>query len=99
MLDEIKLIRDFISGKKIERQGYGQLPEETVMTTLQEARFGIIGKNTAPANQEELLVQKAESKINDTVDKMNNFFGGKWKAYQALIENSKVNIFKEFKEF
>jgi photosystem II stability/assembly factor-like uncharacterized protein len=98
MQDEIKTIRDFINGKKIERQGYGQLPEETVMTALQEARFGIIGKNAMPAAQEELLVQKAEGKINDAVSKINNFFGGKWKVYQALVESTKVNLFKEFKE-
>jgi hypothetical protein len=98
MQDEIKTIRDFINGKKVERQGYGQLPEETVMTALQEASFGIVGKNVAPANQEELLVQKAETKINATVDKINTFFSTKWKAYQTLVESTKVNLFKEFKE-
>ncbi len=98
MQDDIKAINDFINGKKIERQGYGQLPVETVMTALQEARFGIIGKNAAPTQQEELLVKKAEAKIGEAVTKINNFFGGKWKSYQSLIENSKVNIFKEFKE-
>jgi photosystem II stability/assembly factor-like uncharacterized protein len=98
MQDEIKTIREFISGKKIERQGYGQLPEETVMTALQEARFGIIGKNAMPATQDELLVQKAEGKINETVQKINTFFSTKWKAYQTLVESTKVNLFKEFKE-
>jgi hypothetical protein len=97
MMDGIKEIKDFISGKKIERQGYGQIPVETVMTALQEARSGIVGKNVAPGKQEELLVQKAEGKINQAVDKINSFFKDKWKAYQTLIENSKVNIFKEFK--
>jgi hypothetical protein len=97
MLDGIKDIRDFINGKRIERQGYGQIPVETVMTTLSEARFNIIGKNVAPGKQEELLVEKAEGKINETVKKINDFFGTKWSAYQALIEGSKVSLFKEFK--
>jgi photosystem II stability/assembly factor-like uncharacterized protein len=97
MQDEIKLIRDFINGKKIERQGYGQIPVETVMTSLQEAQGYINGKNAMPTNQEELLVQKAEDKINESIKKINTFFSDKWKAYQSLIENSKVNIFKEFK--
>jgi photosystem II stability/assembly factor-like uncharacterized protein len=98
MLDGIKDIRDFISGKKIERQGYGQIPVETVMTAMQEARGGIAGKNVAPGKQEELLVEKAENKVNNTVEKINSFFNSKWKAYQTLVESSKVNIFKEFKE-
>jgi hypothetical protein len=97
MLDGIKDIRDFINGKRIERQGYGQVPVETVMTALQEARFGIIGKNVAPGKQEELLVEKAEGQIRRAVDRINAFFTDKWKGYQALIEGSKVNIFKEFK--
>jgi photosystem II stability/assembly factor-like uncharacterized protein len=98
MQDEIKTIRDFISGKKIERQGYGQLPVETVMSSLQEAIGYINGKNAMPTNQEELLVQKAEKNINESIKKINTFFSNKWKAYQTLIETSKVNIFKEFKE-
>jgi photosystem II stability/assembly factor-like uncharacterized protein len=97
MQDEIKLVRDFINGKRIERQGYGQVPIETVMTSLGEAMGYIMGKNAMPTNQEELLVQKAEKKINESITKINTFFSDKWKAYQSLIENSKVNIFKEFK--
>jgi photosystem II stability/assembly factor-like uncharacterized protein len=97
MQDEIKSIRDFVNGKKIERQGYGQVPEETVMTSLQEAQSSINGKNAMPGSQEELLVQKATSKINESVVKINKFFNDKWKPYQALIETSKVSIFKEFK--
>ena len=95
--DAIKEIRDFVSGKKIERQGYGQIPVETVLTTLQEANGYINGKNAAPTVQEELLVTKAEAKIAESVTKINNFFATKWKAYQTLIETNKVNLFKEFK--
>jgi hypothetical protein len=67
------------------------------MTSLGIALGYIMGKNAMPTNQEELLVQKAEKKINESITKINTFFSDKWKAYQSLIENSKVNIFKEFK--
>ena len=96
--EEIKNVKDFISGKKVERQGYGQLPQETVMTAYREALDKISGKNVSPSQQEELLVEKAQGKIAEGVTKINTFFTTKWKAYQTLIENNKVDLFKTFKQ-
>ncbi len=96
--EQIKTIREFISGKKIERQGYGKVPEETVLTSYSEALENIKGKMATPAKQEELLVQKAELKIAVAIEKINTFFSGKWKDYQSLVENNKVNLFKDFKQ-
>lgn len=96
--EEIKAITDFVKGKKIERQGYGQIPQETVLTAFDEAIDNITSKNTAPTNQEALLVIKAETKIGEAITKINTFFSGKWKAYQTLVEGNKVNLFKEFKQ-
>ena len=96
--DEIKTVKDFINGKKVERQGYGQLPQETVMTAYREALDNIGDKNVVPSKQEELLVEKAQGKIAEAVAKINTFFGTKWKAYQTLIETNKVDLFKDFKQ-
>jgi photosystem II stability/assembly factor-like uncharacterized protein len=98
MQDEIKTISDFIKGKKIERQGYGQMPQETVLTAYDEALDNINGKNVKPTNNDELLVKKAEGKIAEAIAKINTFFSGKWKTYQTLVENNKVDLFKEFKQ-
>jgi hypothetical protein len=98
MQEEIKTITDFIKGKKIERQGYGQIPQETVLTAFDEALDNINGKNAKPTNSDELLVKKAESKIAEAITKINSFFSGKWKTYQSLVENNKVDLFKEFKQ-
>ena len=96
--EEIKTVKDFINSKKIERQGYGQLPQETVLTSYSEALNNISDKNIAPSKQEDLLVEKAEGKIAEAVTKINSFFSTKWKAYQTLIENNKVDLFKNFKQ-
>ena len=96
--EEIKTVKDFISGKKVERQGYGQVPQETVMTAYSEALDNIAEKNVAPSQQEELLVEKAEGKIAEAITKINTFFSTKWKAYQMLIENNKIDLFKNFKQ-
>ena len=93
-----KTVKDFISGKKIERQGYGQLPQETVLTSYSEALENISEKNVVPSKQEELLVEKSQEKITEAVTKINNFFSTKWKAYQMLIETNKINLFKDFKQ-
>ena len=96
--EQIKNITDFVKGKKIERQGYGQIPQQTVLTAYNEALSNIEDKNVAPAMQEENLVKKAIIKIEEAVQKINNFFSKDWAAYQQLIEKNKVNIFKEFKQ-
>lgn len=95
--DDIKDIRDFVNGKRIERQGYGSVPQVTVMTTLQEARSVLTGKPTAPTQQEEQLLQKAEEKVKETVNKINTFFNGRWADFRKLHEGTKVNLFKEYK--
>ena len=96
--EEIKNVKDFINGKRIERQGYGQLPMETVMSAYSEALENISDKNVFPSKQEELLVEKAQEKIGEAISKINTFFSTKWKAYQTLIENNKINLFKDFKQ-
>lgn len=95
--DEIKKMREYISGKKIERQGYGQVPQETVLTAIQEANNGIYSKELAPNTQDDALIAKAESKIKEALSKINTFVTKDWKAYQALVEGTKVSIFKEYK--
>ncbi len=96
--EEIKKINDFVKGKKIERQGYGQIPQETVLTAFDEALGNINGKNAKPISSDELLVKKAEEKIAEAITKINNFFNGKWRDYQTLVEGNKVDLFKIFKQ-
>ena len=35
--------------------------------------------------------------VNEAVQKINAFFEGKWKDYRNLVENTKVNLFKDYK--
>ena len=45
MQDSVKNIRESISGKRSERQGYGQLPQMTVMNSYFNARGAIDAKS------------------------------------------------------
>lgn len=97
MQDEIKSIREFISGKTSTAQGITRSAEQTVMTSLQTAQQSIGSKAVAPGPQVEILVGNAEKAVKDAVEKINNFYSGKWAAYRQQVEGTKLNLFKEYK--
>ena len=98
MKDEIKSIREFISGKTSDLQGISRSPfQVTVMTQLQLAQQNIGSKMVVPGQQEETLLANAEKAAAEAVQKINNFFDGKWKDYRTQVEGTKVNLFKEYK--
>ena len=98
MQDEIKSIREYISGKTSDRQGLARNPfDVTVMSQLREAQQSIGSKMVAPGPQEETLVVNAEKAVGEAVQKINVFFDGKWAAYRSLVEGTKVNLFKDYK--
>jgi len=96
--DEIKSVREMISGKTSDRQGLSRSPFEiTIMTMMQQAQQSIGSKMVAPGQQEETLVSNAEKAVVTTVQKINTFFDSKWKDYRSLVEGTKVNLFKDYK--
>ena len=98
MTDEIKVIREFISGKSSDAQGISRSPfQVTVMSQLQLAQQTAASKMVAPGQQEETLVANAEKVVNEATQKINTFFDGKWKNYRNLVEGTKVNLFKDYK--
>jgi photosystem II stability/assembly factor-like uncharacterized protein len=98
MQDSIKSIREFITGKKSDRQGLADFPYEvTTMTQLREAQRSIGSKMAAPGQEEEALVSNAEKAIAEAVNKINTFFDGKWAAYRSFVEGTKVDLFKDYK--
>jgi photosystem II stability/assembly factor-like uncharacterized protein len=98
MQDEIKNIRELISGKTSTAQGITRSPfEVTVMTQMQAANQSIGSKMVAPGAQPEKLIENAEKAIKDIVEKINTFYSGKWKDYRQQVEGTKVNLFKDYK--
>lgn len=96
MQDSIKAIREFISGKTMDRQGYGQVPQITVMTRYFQAMQGIAQKPIKPGAQEEMMVGWAETAIGEAIKRINNFFDGKWKDYRKQVESTQVKLFKDY---
>lgn len=94
--DEIKLVREFISGKPQTRQGYGSVPQITVINQLQQATSAIVAKAVIPGKQEEMLVERSEALIKEAIQRINAFFDGKWKTYRKQVEETSLKIFKDY---
>ena len=98
MQDEIKSIRELISGKTSDKQGLTRSPFDiSVMNRLQMAQQYIGSKMVPPGKQEETLIVIAEDAVKDIIRQINSFFSSKWKDYRQLSEATKVNLFKEYK--
>jgi photosystem II stability/assembly factor-like uncharacterized protein len=95
--DEIKNIREFISGKTSTAQGITRSAEQTVLTALQTANQAIISKQVVPNAQVEAQVVLAEKAIAEAIQKINVFYSTKWGGYKAQVEGTKLNLFKEYK--
>jgi photosystem II stability/assembly factor-like uncharacterized protein len=96
--DSVKNIREMLSGKTSDRQGLSRPPQVTVLGTMQTAQSYITSKSVSPGPQEEQLVKNAEEMINAAVQRINNFYSGKWMDYRKQVEATKVNLFKDYKE-
>ncbi len=97
MQDSIKAIKEFISGAPSDKQGINRDSGPTVLKAYQTAAQYIGSKNVAPGAQEEKLVMIAEEDISEAVQRINKFYANQWKAYRQQVENTKLNLFKDYK--
>lgn len=95
--DAIKEIREMLNGKPQLKQGYGNIPQETVNGLMGEARQLIMGKTAMPGEQENRLMGYAEEAVNGVIVKANALFEGSWKQYRALAEAAPLKFFKDYK--
>ena len=91
--DEIKVLREFINGTTQTKQGYGQVPQITVMNQYQQASSAISSKAIEPGAQEKMLVERAAGLISDAVKKVNVFKEGSWKKYMEQVAATKMDPF------
>jgi hypothetical protein len=63
---------------------------------MQSAQQYITSKSVAPGQQEEQLVNNAEAMINVAVQRINQFYAGKWAAYRKQVEGTRVSLFKDY---
>lgn len=95
--DSIRLIREYVSGRTSDRQGLARPPQITVLGQMQTAQQYITSKSVAPGPQEEQLVKNAEDIIIAAVQRINKFYETSWAGYRKKVENTKINLFKDYK--
>jgi photosystem II stability/assembly factor-like uncharacterized protein len=91
--DEIKVLRELINGTTQTKQGYGQVPQITVMNQYQQASGAISSKSIEPGAQEKMLVERAAGLVSDAVKKVNAFKEGSWKKYMEQVAATKMDPF------
>ena len=89
--------QEYISGEPSDKQGINRDRGQTIIRSYQTASQYIGSKNVAPGAQEEKLVMMAEEDINEAVQRINKFYANQWKAYRQQVENTKLNLFKDYK--
>jgi hypothetical protein len=95
--DGIKEIKEMLNGKPQLKQGYGNIPQETVTGILGEARQVVMGKTAIPGEQENRIMGYAEEALDGVIKKANTLFDGVWKQYRTLAETAPVKLFKDYK--
>ncbi|GAA4342318.1 WD40/YVTN/BNR-like repeat-containing protein [Flaviaesturariibacter amylovorans] len=96
MQDSIKVLREYIGGKKNEKQGLSRDNDMTVLAGIQLAQGYIMSKSAAPGEQEHALVANAGKLIDAAVERVNAFYAMHWKTYRKQYEATQVNLFKEY---
>jgi hypothetical protein len=91
-----KALREYLMGKKQEKQGYGTVPEITPLSVIRDANGLITGKNTMPGDQEEAKVQAATTAVQSALVKGNEFFLKDWAGFRKLVETTPVAKFKDY---
>jgi photosystem II stability/assembly factor-like uncharacterized protein len=95
LTDSIKNIREFIVGKRNEKQGYGVPYQLTTTGKLQEARRSILGKDAMPAANDEQLIAEAELLVDGAVSRVEAFMTNSWKKYRTQVESTPMKLFKD----
>jgi photosystem II stability/assembly factor-like uncharacterized protein len=98
LVEDLKKIRESINGKTSDKQGIVRNPfEVTVLSQLQIAQQSINSKMVEPGAHEERLVLNAENAVKSILATINDFFASKWENYKKQVEETKLNLFKEYK--
>ena len=91
--DEVKNLREFLTGVPQTKQGYGQVPQITILNTYMIASAGISAKSIEPGVQEKMLVERAAGLIEEAVKKAEIFKKGIWKQYQEQVKSTVLDPF------
>ena len=94
--DSIKVKREIILGKKMEKQGYGRPYQLTAQGKIREAMSYISSKQIAPTKDDVNLVEQLEVLTKGAIEKINQFFAINWADYRKKVEATPMKTFKDY---
>jgi hypothetical protein len=93
--EKVKGLREFMMGKRQEKQGYGTVPVITPIGIIRNASMLIMGKNTIPGEQEAAAIAAATVAADGVAVKVNAFFEKDWAEFRKLVESTPIKKFKD----
>jgi photosystem II stability/assembly factor-like uncharacterized protein len=93
--DSIKLIREYMFGKRQEKQGYGSAYQLTVQNKINESRQLVMGKNTMPGEQEERAMEIARNMSDEAIRRINALKNSAWKEYKEKVSKMELKLLKD----
>ncbi|GAA4401635.1 hypothetical protein GCM10023187_15990 [Nibrella viscosa] len=94
--DSLKTIRESMIGRPVQRQGMGRTYMLTPALKLQEANTYISQRVGMPTKTEALLLEQAESLIQETLAKADRFFNTQWTDYRKKVQAIPVEVVKAY---
>jgi photosystem II stability/assembly factor-like uncharacterized protein len=94
--DSIKIKREIILGKKMEKQGYGRPYQLTPQGKIREAMGYVSSRQINPTKDDINLVEQLEVLTKDSIEKINKFFATTWTEYRKKTEATPMKTFKDY---
>ncbi len=99
IIKQIDGLLDMYLGKEDKRQGLIRNKDFYVSQRLNLATSYVQSRQTGITSTETILIKNAKSSLEDALIKTNTFFIDNWKHYEGIMEQLKMNPFKEIKSF
>ncbi|MCB0651797.1 MAG: hypothetical protein KDC85_11015 [Saprospiraceae bacterium] len=93
--DTINTMMDELLGKEDKRQGITMDEKPSTVSYLYTARSYVRSLQAVPGPTERQLIKNADDKLNQVLDKINNFYLNEWPVYRKEVEELKLSPFKD----
>lgn len=99
IIKEIDGLVDLFLGKEDDRQGIVRSPKETIMSRIGKASSYIRSRPNGVTETEKMLMDQAQTYLEDGMQQVNEFLMNEWKTYQTEMEAIEVTRTVEVPEF
>ncbi|MEO0555635.1 MAG: hypothetical protein AAF149_20690 [Bacteroidota bacterium] len=104
MIDKTKAVKDsienlmipFVGEDNSKKQGIIRSPIPSISSRFGTAGFYVSSALVAPGATELRLVEQAESKLEEAIEAVNEFYKNEWPQFRSAAEKADLSPFKEY---